>query len=300
LDLPVAYVINLDRRTDRWQAIEKTCRDAGLAPERISAVQAEPGWVGCGRSHQKCVELARAQGLENVLILEDDAVFDARSIERFRAILAYLADRGDWDRFSGGLTFGSGSLDPGLAVRDAGNRLFSAAGFCTHFDLINRRAYDFILSWNGTPEHGPIDAYYLRAGQKNIFRTLCTVPHIAVQSDSMSDVTHAPASMSEYFAYSSSCLSGILKEHVFGKFSSGQTGLSAPPAGVEVRRASHPHWSGHLYLSPETGLLVFAEAGSLATFRADGHRLTVEWFDSPKEEFVWAGGQYVLASPPRI
>ncbi len=296
MELPVAHVINLDRRTDRWQAIEKTCRDAGLIPERISAVQAEPGWVGCGRSHQKCVELARAKGLENVLILEDDAVFDARSIDRFREIIAILAGRDDWDRFSGGLTFGSGALDPGLAVRDARNRLFSAAGFCTHFDLINRRAYDFVLAWNGTPEHGPIDAYYLRAGQKNIFRTLCTVPHIASQSDSMSDVTHAPASMAEYFAYASSRLSAALKEHVFGASSSGPAERSTPRARTEVRRARHPHWSGHLHLSPESGLLVFAEVGSLANYRIAGDRLEVDWFDYPSEEFVWMGDQYVLAS----
>lgn len=296
MELPVAHVINLDRRTDRWQAIEKTCRDAGLSPERVSAVQAEPGWIGCGRSHQKCVELARAKGLENVLILEDDAVFDAQSIERFQKIMAILAVRDDWDRFSGGLTFGSGPLDPGLAVRDASNRLFSAAGFCTHFDLINRRAYDFVLAWNGTPEHGPIDAYYLRAGQKNIFRTLCTVPHIAIQSDSMSDVTQAPASMAEYFAYSSRRLSAALNEHVFRSSSSGPTERSAPLAGPDVRRARHPHWSGHLHLSPETGLLVFVEAGSLATYRSVGDRLVIDWFEYPREEFVWTGDEYVLVS----
>lgn len=294
MELPVAHVINLDHRTDRWQDIEKTCRDAGLMPERVSAVRAEPGWVGCGRSHQKCVELARAKGLESVLIVEDDAVFDALSIERFREVLAILAVRDDWDRFSGGLTFGSGAWDPELAVWDASKRLFSAAGFCTHFDLINRRAYDFVLAWNGTPEHGPIDAYYLRAGQKNIFRTLCTIPHIARQSDSMSDVTNAPASMAEYFAYSSSCLSAALREHVFGASPTGPAERAAPRAGIEVCRARHPHWSGHLHLSPETGLLVFEEVGSLASYRRVGDRLEVDWFDYPREEFVWMGDQYVL------
>jgi hypothetical protein len=158
MDLPVALIINLDRRVDRWQKIEGVCLDAGLTPERISAVEAQPGWIGCGRSHQKCIAIAQERGWENALILEDDAVFDAQAIARFRSIIAVLDTRSDWDRFSGGLTFGSGSLDPGLEVLDANQRLISAAGFCTHFDLINRRGYDYVLRWNGTDEHGPIDA----------------------------------------------------------------------------------------------------------------------------------------------
>ena len=85
------YVINLDRRGDRWKQFKE-----GLpsdwpfpAPTRVPAVDwrmapAPTWWTsgggawGCYRSHLRVIEDALNQGLESVLILEDDAVFGPR------------------------------------------------------------------------------------------------------------------------------------------------------------------------------------------------------------------------------
>jgi glycosyl transferase family 25 len=66
--------INLDERTDRRTHIEGQLRRA-FSPERIQrfpAIKAAKGAVGCSRSHIAVLELAKANGWPNVLIVEDD------------------------------------------------------------------------------------------------------------------------------------------------------------------------------------------------------------------------------------
>ena len=87
---PETFVINLDDRTDRWDAIQKLCSGAGLTPRRISAVRATPGWIGCTYSHMKCMQIAKEEQLPWVLILEDDATFTPASFNRFRMLLPFL------------------------------------------------------------------------------------------------------------------------------------------------------------------------------------------------------------------
>jgi len=69
--------INLDKRTDRKAEIEKEL--TVFNPEkiqRISAVaDAEYPYVGCTKSHLKALKIARENDWDNVLILEDDAIW---------------------------------------------------------------------------------------------------------------------------------------------------------------------------------------------------------------------------------
>lgn len=90
--------VNLDRRPDRWERFV-----AGLPadwpwpkPERVSAIDGQvcpppdwwkqgPGAWGCYRSHLRIVEECLRDGVNSVLLLEDDAVFPegftARALE---------------------------------------------------------------------------------------------------------------------------------------------------------------------------------------------------------------------------
>jgi len=69
--------INLDHRTDRRAEIE-----AELAPyfpaekvTRFSAIHRENGALGASSSHIAVIEMAKAAGWKNVLVLEDDAMW---------------------------------------------------------------------------------------------------------------------------------------------------------------------------------------------------------------------------------
>jgi hypothetical protein len=87
---PEAFIINLERRQVRLRSIMTLCEDCGLQAARFPAVEAVPGWKGCGLSHQAIVRQAKERDLPWVLILEDDAHFDTVSIARFRSILDFL------------------------------------------------------------------------------------------------------------------------------------------------------------------------------------------------------------------
>jgi len=102
-NLPI-LVINLSERKDRWKEIQKTFEEKwpGVYLERIDAVKASPGWIGCLRSHKKAVQIAKKRKYPYVLVLEDDCLPADDSFERFQEILPLLEKRNDWDIFSGG------------------------------------------------------------------------------------------------------------------------------------------------------------------------------------------------------
>ena len=67
--------INLDYRIDRRSEIEQELKKMDLSGERFSAIRTNPGYIGCLQSHLGVLELAKASGWKNVLILEDDFEF---------------------------------------------------------------------------------------------------------------------------------------------------------------------------------------------------------------------------------
>lgn len=70
------FYINLDKRVDRKEKVEKELIDFGFtSPNRFSAIENEIGPIGCGLSHIKCLEEAKKNNWSHVLILEDDIYF---------------------------------------------------------------------------------------------------------------------------------------------------------------------------------------------------------------------------------
>jgi GR25 family glycosyltransferase involved in LPS biosynthesis len=68
--------INLERRKDRKEQIEKQLDEFKLSYERFEAIDnKEQGTLGCGYSHLNVLKLAKERGYKNILILEDDFEF---------------------------------------------------------------------------------------------------------------------------------------------------------------------------------------------------------------------------------
>lgn len=67
--------INLDKRTDRKEEIEKELNQFHLSYERYPAIYHPSGIVGCGYSHLNVLKMAKEKGYKNILILEDDFTF---------------------------------------------------------------------------------------------------------------------------------------------------------------------------------------------------------------------------------
>jgi GR25 family glycosyltransferase involved in LPS biosynthesis/CDP-glycerol glycerophosphotransferase (TagB/SpsB family) len=71
--------INLKTRKDRLTRITKQLKKLGVAKDkivRLDAIKHEIGYIGCTQSHIAALELARDNGWEKVLILEDDFAFN--------------------------------------------------------------------------------------------------------------------------------------------------------------------------------------------------------------------------------
>jgi len=281
MQFPNIFIINLDDRLDRWTVINDLCIECGLSAQRISAVRASPGWVGCGLSHLKCIEIAKEQKLPWVLILEDDAQFSSNTIDRFRNLLPYLwENRHDWEKFSGGPTF---APDFNACCLDIHHQVVYANGLTTHFDLIHEGGYEKVLQWK--PEFGiPIDVYYYHlARTRGGFRCVCTYPHVATQRPSISDVELSGDVLNydNYFQYSGMKIRECLDRALF------------PASEAITFKAIHPCWCGTLSLSKSGNFIRHDGVNSAGTYCWSADRLIVNWYDYEQESFFNIDGLLV-------
>jgi glycosyl transferase family 25 len=70
------FVINLDKRKDRWFHIMTMMKSKKIKNyERISAIESSEGYYGCVLSHIKALQKAKLLDLPEVIIMEDDFQF---------------------------------------------------------------------------------------------------------------------------------------------------------------------------------------------------------------------------------
>jgi GR25 family glycosyltransferase involved in LPS biosynthesis len=73
--IDAVFYINLDKRADRREEIEKELKQMNIKGERFSALEHTYGLIGCLQSHLEVLKLAKRRKYKNVLILEDDFEF---------------------------------------------------------------------------------------------------------------------------------------------------------------------------------------------------------------------------------
>jgi hypothetical protein len=86
--------INLDERIDRKEHMEKNVLNNFL-PEKVlrySAIKHIKPYIGCTKSHIACLNIAIENNYENVMILEDDAMWNDYSVDGIK-ILSYLLNK---------------------------------------------------------------------------------------------------------------------------------------------------------------------------------------------------------------
>lgn len=71
------FYINLNSRVDRKLYVEQQLDLLGIRDnvKRFNAIHNVNGRIGCSLSHLKCIQMAKEQNMECVLILEDDVSF---------------------------------------------------------------------------------------------------------------------------------------------------------------------------------------------------------------------------------
>jgi GR25 family glycosyltransferase involved in LPS biosynthesis len=72
------YCINLDKRKDRWEEVQKEFESVGIADkvQRFSAIENTDGRVGVIQSNLALIKMAKENNWDNIMVFEDDAKLD--------------------------------------------------------------------------------------------------------------------------------------------------------------------------------------------------------------------------------
>lgn len=194
------YVINLDRRPDRYEAFKKEIAKYGIENvERFSAVDGTTimannipllaGEIGVLESHLEIIKKCREDGVKNVLILEDDVYFSNEMLK----LDEYMNNvPSDWDfiYFGGNHVYGQ----PPKYINDKIVKLnFTVALQCV---AINSSMFEIIEAI--LPKRKKqVDAYY--AELHNRFNAYCFYPNMAKQTAGYSDIQNRNVDYSNYF-----------------------------------------------------------------------------------------------------
>ena len=140
--------INLDDRADKWDQCNEHFQQKGLVGvQRFSASrpdkfvdQVNRGIIGCRESHIRCIQHAKQQQWDCVLILEDDAEFIA-SAEQISNALNLSRDC-SWD-----ILYLGANLERTTAIKRQDNGMLHLidGALTTHCYVINQSAYDVVL-----------------------------------------------------------------------------------------------------------------------------------------------------------
>lgn len=186
---PLKVCINLDRRPERWQRIQRAFTAHGIeSVQRFSAVDGNavalpPNWThtagayGCLLSHLRVVREARDAVAASVLIFEDDAVFDPQFKEKFATFIRELP--ADWDM----LFFGALHKAEPVRISEHIGRITKANS--TFAYAIRNTVFDAFIELNSRAEHVlDMNSYILQER----FNCYCFMPNLAWVESEYSDV----------------------------------------------------------------------------------------------------------------
>ena len=180
-----AYVINLDKSTDRWAHMQAEFKDTIFNLIRFPAVS-DPqgrGWVGVAASYIELIKkkLAEDPNLDKLLIVFEDDAFrtqdKATFNERCSKIMKYLEDhKGEYSHFQGG------GIYPNILKVESNDPLLIRCDWitCATFTVFGKEACDTVLKYQEIPDDKkePIDNY-LAANNRG--KMLVPYPHLCWQ-----------------------------------------------------------------------------------------------------------------------
>jgi GR25 family glycosyltransferase involved in LPS biosynthesis len=95
-DIKYSFYINLESRRDRKVHVEDELRKIGIVPQRFNAIRLQNGALGCSMSHLRCLETAKNNNWDHILIVEDDIKFmDPQLFQK--QLNAFLSNHTDFD-----------------------------------------------------------------------------------------------------------------------------------------------------------------------------------------------------------
>ncbi len=168
-------VINLPERSERLERFKMNFNR--LHPDStfkvIDGVRKQPVHVGIAEAHLNCIGLAKENGWDKVLIMEDDLYIpNIKANEYMTSALNKLPE--DWDVALGGVYWRRSEIK-------INNYWKKISEFCSlHWYLVSSKCYDKLLTYDGSNHY---DRWVGTQGL-NVY---CTNKYFAIQYDGWSD-----------------------------------------------------------------------------------------------------------------
>jgi glycosyl transferase family 25 len=135
-----ALIINIESNTERRaQILEEVKKLDDITYEVTPAITHDNGSIGCTLSHLKCIEYAKQNDWEYVLILEDDTVFMGNVNEVFKKTFQEVCEY-EWNLLY------LGGLIRSKSEKISDNLVHVIKSNTTHAYVIHKRFYDIALS----------------------------------------------------------------------------------------------------------------------------------------------------------
>jgi len=186
--------INLDVRKDRDAQLRDNFKLIGIPEEkyhRFAAISHEVGQYGCVLSHIAVLNEAKNNGWRNILIIEDDMVFNnaPEDPERWLAFINHLTQQASWDvAMLSGNHYILNTITPGFT-----RTKFS---YCSNCYMVNAYYYDRLIeNLNETKENLEkdltnkklhLDANWIKIMEKDNWFAI--YPCLGYQSNGFSDI----------------------------------------------------------------------------------------------------------------
>ena len=179
--------VNLARRPDKWAECEAEFSKHGFVVERFDAIEGNPigyegrlpdGAIGNLLSHIEIIKKAKEEGLDNVLILEDDIEFDDNLSLLFHEWVVGVPK--DWDLLYLG---GNHNLQEKVLVAPHVRKIVDT--YTTHAYCVRSTVYETVLDvLSDFSSEGDV----LMTEVQKVSNSFCFTPNIAWQRPSFSDV----------------------------------------------------------------------------------------------------------------
>ena len=194
-DITHAFYINLLARTDRKEHVEQQLTTIGITnATRFDAIKLPSGngALGCSFSHLKCLQIAKQQNWDHVLVCEDDILFQNPTLF-VTQLNKFLLTHDDWDV----ILIAGNNMPPYKPIDDTCvqvTRCQTTTGY-----IVNSRYFDTLIDnfrqgvsnlMREPQKHVlyAIDKYWFRLQEKD--KWFIIIPLSVVQREDYSDIEH--------------------------------------------------------------------------------------------------------------
>lgn len=187
------FYINLNSRIDRKIHVERQLDLLGIRDnvKRFNAIHNVNGRIGCSLSHLKCIQMAKEQNIECVLILEDDVSFLLPE-EFIQNVNKFLSNpQNKWDV----LLLAGNNLPPFTTNDEVSIRVThcqTTTGYIVrqhYYDTLISNIKEGVAKLMKNPEYHyyfAIDKYWIHLQKQH--RWMLLIPLIVVQRPDYSDI----------------------------------------------------------------------------------------------------------------